>query len=294
MQIRVGTCAFQDHDHFYPRTWPRALRLAYYASYFDLVEIDSTFYGIVRAHVWERWLEQVGPAFTFHVKAPGALTFHVRNLSAEERRSQGEAFLSAIAPVVERGQLGAILLQFPPWFGATLKHRVTVERLVDFLQPHRVAVEFRERSWYATEERAERTLDWLTKLGAVHVICDEPDAGRTSVPYIPRATAPDLAILRMHGRNRATWNLKGLASSKERFDYRYTEDELRELLPDVRRLAGQVREFHILMNNNSNNDAVWNAFDWLDLLQLARRPRPLIERGEQIPLWSERDDGGFS
>lgn len=292
--IRVGTCAFHDHDDFYPRTWPREFRLAYYASYFDLVEIDSTFYGLVASHVWERWLAQVQPSFTFHVKAPGALTLHVRDLSPEERRAQGKAFLASLQPVVERGQLGVILLQFPPWFDATRQHRATVERLVDFLHPLRVAVEFRERSWYASEERTGRTLEWLQALGAVHVICDEPDAGRTTVPYVPSATVPDLAMIRMHGRNRETWNQKGLTSSKERFHYRYTKDELRELLPDVRRLDGQVREVHILMNNNSNNDAVWNAFDWLDLLQLARRPRPLAEQGVQIGLWSDGNDGGLS
>lgn len=292
--IRVGTCAFHDHDDFYPRTWPREFRLAYYASYFDLVEIDSTFYRIVAARVWERWLQQVKPLFTFHVKAPGALTFHVRGLSPEERRAAGKEFLDSLRPVVERRQLGAILLQFPPWFDATRSHRLTVERLVDFLYPHRVAVEFRERSWYATEERTHRTLGWLQALGAVHVICDEPDAGRTTVPYVPRATSPDYAILRMHGRNRETWNQKGLTSSKERFCYRYTPDELRALIPDVRALDARVREVHILMNNNSNNDAVWNAFDWLDLLHLARRPRPLLERGDQIPLWSDEHDGGLS
>ncbi|SIS64705.1 DUF72 domain-containing protein [Alicyclobacillus vulcanalis] len=292
--IRVGTCAFHDHDHFYPRTWPRSFRLAYYASYFDLVEIDSTFYGIVGAHVWERWVAQVSATFTFHVKAPGALTMHVRGLSREERRAMGRAFLEGLRPAVERGQLGVILLQFPPWFGATPKHRMTVERVVDFLQPHRVAVEFRERSWYATEERTDQTLAWLQSMGAVHVICDEPDAGQASVPYIPRATSADLAILRMHGRNKDTWNLKGLSSSKERFAYRYTVDELRELEPDVRALDQVVREVHILMNNNSNNDAVVNALDWMDILQLARRSRPPLEHGEQLPLWRDETDGGLS
>ncbi|MDI9260917.1 DUF72 domain-containing protein [Alicyclobacillus sendaiensis] len=292
--IRVGTCAFHDHDDFYPRTWPRELRLAYYASYFDLVEIDRTFYRIAEARVWERWLEQVSGSFVFHVKAPGALTFHVRSMTAAERRAVGKAFLASLQPVVERGQLGVILLQFPPWFDATRRHRVTVERLVDFLRPHRVAVEFRERSWYATDERTADTLAWLQALDVVHVICDEPDAGRTTVPYVPRATTSHLAIFRMHGRNRETWNQKGLASSKERFRYRYSQDELRELVPDVRALAAQVREVHILMNNNSNNDAVWNALDWLDLLHLAKRPRPLLERGEQIRLWSDENDGGLS
>lgn len=195
-------------------------------------------------------------------------------------------FMDSLAPVHARGQLGCVLLQFPPWFGASRIHVATVERIVDMCQGYgvTVAIEFRERSWFATPERSESTLAWLRRLGAVHVICDEPDAGVGSVPLVPALTNRAFGLLRMHGRNREMWDKPGLKSSKERFDYRYTKLELEALWPVLAPLTESVDEFHILMNNNSNNDAVWNTFDWLELLHLADKPRPTLDTSEQLRL----------
>ncbi|WP_243835008.1 DUF72 domain-containing protein [Alicyclobacillus sacchari] len=293
LRIRAGTCAFADHDSFYPRHLAVSERLRYYGSFFSVVEIDSTFYGMVTTRTWERWLGLVDSDFRFHVKAPAAMTLHTRGLSRDERREMGYAFLESLRPVLERGAMSAILLQFPPWFGATRENRVIVERLVTFCQPMNAAVEFRERSWFQSSERIEKTIAWLSSIGAIHVICDEPQAGRKSVPYVPRLTHAQLGVLRMHGRNLEMWDKPGLTSSKQRFDYRYSRSELESFVPDVVSLAGKVQEFHVLMNNNSNNDAVWNAFDWLDLIGGAKRQRPLLEHSEQLSLLPDHIvDGG--
>ncbi|WAH44206.1 DUF72 domain-containing protein [Alicyclobacillus fastidiosus] len=286
VMIRVGTCAFQDHDSFYPRTIPQKEQLRYYAKYFSVVEIDSTFYGLLREGTWERWLGLVPSNFLFHVKAHGAMTLHVRGLDKGERREIANQFLDGLAPVMERGQLGCVLLQFPPWFHVSKVNVVTVERIVAMCQAHGVptAVEFRERSWFASGERSELTLGWLKRIGAIHVICDEPDAGNVSVPFVPALTHPSFGMLRMHGRNREMWDRPGLKSSKERFDYRYSMEELAAILPAIEPVAKQVDEFHILMNNNSNNDAIWNGFDWLELLHMAKGPRPDLISSEQMRL----------
>ncbi|EJY56007.1 hypothetical protein URH17368_1400 [Alicyclobacillus hesperidum URH17-3-68] len=293
LRIRAGTCAFADHDSFYPRQLANADRLRYYASFFSVVEIDSTFYGIVAARTWERWLDQVDGDFRFHAKAPAAMTLHAHGMTRQERREVGRAFLESLRPAAERRAISAILLQFPPWFGATRENIATVERLVAFCQPLNAAVEFRERSWFQDPERIEKTIAWISSLGAVHVICDEPQAGRKSVPYVPRVTHTQLGILRMHGRNLEMWDKPGLTSSKQRFDYRYSRTELESFVPDVVTLANGVQEFHVLMNNNSNNDAVWNAFDWLDLIGGAKRPRPMLQQSEQLSLLPDHIvDGG--
>lgn len=285
MTVKVGTCAFADHDSFYPRSIPRQSYLEYYARYFSVVEIDSTFYGHLRSGTWERWLSLVPRGFTFHVKAHGAMTLHVRDLSQADRRDIASTFIANLSPVRESGQLGLILLQFPPWYRATRENVQVVERVVDACRPMDVAVEFRERSWFATPERTEKTLDWLRGLDAVHVICDEPQVGNRCVPLVVQSTSHRRAILRMHGRNEKMWNAPGLSSSKERFDYRYTKDELSTLLPSVAQLEETVSQTHILMNNNSNNDAVWNAFDWMELLGQTAVKRPLLDDSQQLFLW---------
>lgn len=213
------------------------------------------------------------------------MTLHVRDLSQADRRDIASTFIANLSPVRESGQLGLILLQFPPWYRATRENVQVVERVVDACRPMDVAVEFRERSWFATPERTEKTLDWLRGLDAVHVICDEPQVGNRCVPLVVQSTSHRRAILRMHGRNEKMWNAPGLSSSKERFDYRYTKDELSTLLPSVAQLEETVSQTHILMNNNSNNDAVWNAFDWMELLGQTAVKRPLLDDSQQLFLW---------
>ena len=77
------------------------------------------------------------------------------------------------------------------------------------------------------------------------------------MPPVAEATA-DVALVRFHGRNSATWNKRGLTPA-ERFDYLYSEDELREWLPRVDKLAKDAREVHLLMNNCHEDKAVAGA-----------------------------------
>ncbi|MCY0870329.1 MAG: DUF72 domain-containing protein, partial [Firmicutes bacterium] len=103
------------------------------------------------------------------------------------------------------------------------------------------------------------TLSWLRRQEAVHVVCDEPQAGSGSVPFVVESTHAQLGIFRLHGRNRETWYKPGLASSQERFDYLYSREELVSLAPFVRELAEICADVHVLLNNNHDNYAVRNA-----------------------------------
>jgi uncharacterized protein YecE (DUF72 family) len=71
------------------------------------------------------------------------------------------------------------------------------------------------------------------------------------VPTVFARTSP-MVYLRMHGRNEKTWNVRG-KSAAERFDYLYSEEELRELVPAVRELASDAREAYVMFNNNGRS-----------------------------------------
>ena len=86
---------------------------------------------------------------------------------------------------------------------------------------------------------------------------DEPQGFKSSVPPVIEATS-DIAIIRFHGRNAAIWEKKG-TTVQERFNYLYSDDELKEWVPKVRELAGKTRQLHILFNNNYEYKAVRNA-----------------------------------
>jgi len=86
------------------------------------------------------------------------------------------------------------------------------------------------------------------------------------VPPLVAVTNPALSILRFHGRNTQTWYLKGAQSSRERFNYLYSQDELTEWTPKIEDIADQVNEVHVLMNNNFGRYAIDNARDVQRLL----------------------------
>ena len=94
------------------------------------------------------------------------------------------------------------------------------------LQGDRMLVEFRHRSWFEDENRAD-VLSFLEELGATNVVVDAPKTeAKNLVPTVVAATSP-LAYVRLHGRNAATWNVRG-GSASDRFDYLYTREELSE------------------------------------------------------------------
>jgi uncharacterized protein YecE (DUF72 family) len=249
--FRVGTCAFSDHEGLYPRGLPRNERLRYYAQQFNLVEVDATFYRALPRSTAVRWVEQVPRSFRFDIKAPGSLTGH-RPFDPGELT----LFLDFVTVLQDAGRLGAVLVQWAPWVKHDPTTRDVVGRLRTTLHAFPVAIEFRHRSWYRDPEALAA---WLQELDAVHVVVDAPVAGQTTVPWYPRATHPALAYVRFHGRNAITWNQRGLASSQERFNYRYSDEELQGRLPDLLDLHATTGEVHILMNNNYGSYAVDGA-----------------------------------
>jgi uncharacterized protein YecE (DUF72 family) len=83
------------------------------------------------------------------------------------------------------------------------------------------------------------------------------------------ATAPELAVVRFHGRDPKAWQQKTVS---ERFRYHYQEQELQEWVPKVQHLAEGAREVHVLMNNCYSDYAVTNAAQLAGLLSSADVP----------------------
>jgi uncharacterized protein YecE (DUF72 family) len=177
-------------------------------------------------------------------------------------------FALSLEPLVRAGKLGTLLFQFPKWFivrRASFDHlREIRERLRDFS----VAVEFRHESWFGERHRAS-TLAFEREMQFCNVIVDEPQNVPGSIPAVWETTQAELAMFRLHGRNAATWNMKGLQSASERFNYDYTEQELSAFVPQVRALARRVQRVHVIMNNNLEDQGVRNARTFIDLLARA-------------------------
>ena len=295
-KILVGTCSWADKTlvdcgRFYPLTAKTPEdRLRYYAELFPLVEVDSTYYGLPSERNAALWVERTPPAFTFDVKAFRLMTQHPTPPAAlpkDLRESLPKAlaekknlypkdlppaltgeiwqrFESALLPLDSAGKLGAVVLQFPPWFLPGPQSHDAILEAKERLPQYQLAVEFRNGRWLS-ERNAERTLALLRDRGIAFVCVDEPQGFENSVPPVAEATA-EIALVRFHGRNDATWNARGISAS-ERFDWLYHEDELREWVPRIERLAEKTREVHLLMNNCRDDKAVVGARQLQLLLQ---------------------------
>lgn len=284
-RIRVGTASWTDHEPFYPQEYNRAdrksHRISYYARFFTLVEVDSTFYSLQPARNFAMWADRTPDDFVFNVKAYGELTWHHRDDAKQIITPAAETFAQFSAmldPIRTVGKLGAILFQFPPWFTFGPEQLEYLGTVREMLPDETIAVEFRHRSW-VEGANARETRAALADARLAFVAVDEPQIGTGSMPPIVMLTDPHYSMVRFHGRNRAMWYGKNLKSSRDRFDYLYTRDELAPWAARIQRIAEALQgsEVHVITNNNASNYSIANAFDLQELLGLT------VAGGEPIP-----------
>jgi uncharacterized protein YecE (DUF72 family) len=287
--ILVGTTSWTEKTlvesgRFYPPDIHTAeARLRFYASQFPVVEVDSSYYGLPSSRNASLWAERTPDGFVFDIKAhrlftqhqtpPDALPKDIRerlapvakknlyykDMPAEVLDELWSRFRSALDPLRSTGKLGVVLFQFAPWFVFRPSSLELIAACVERLPGDRIAVEFRNKSWFA-ERHADETIAFEREHGLIHVVVDEPQGFASSVPAVWEATSPDLAVVRLHGRNRTTWVKKGI-SAAERFNYLYSSEELRELAGSVNRLRKHAKELHVLFNNCYRDNAQRNALD---------------------------------
>jgi len=291
-QIRVGTASWTDRtlidSGWYP---PEAdtpeRRLRYYARQFPLVEVDATYYALPAEQTATSWAARTPAGFTFNVKAFSLFTQHPTRVAAlpTDLRPAAEQtgkdriylkdidsgvtdqawqrFLAALEPLHQAGKLGAILLQFPPWFPISRANKEYIVACAQRVAPRRVCIEFRNRTWM-TPQNHEETLRFLASNRLPYVCVDMPQGYRDSIPPVVAVTDPGLAVVRLHGHS-DKWTSKNI---HERFGYRYTEGELGDWAPKVRSLAEDAGTTHVLFNNCYRDYAQTNARQLAELLKV--------------------------
>jgi uncharacterized protein YecE (DUF72 family) len=290
--IRIGTCSWTEKSlvesgSFYPAgiASPEQ-RLKFYASYFDTVEVESSFYAVPTSRMVNAWCERTPAGFLFHLKALGVLTGHriaTCTLPAEFCARLGElersqeylqvsdpkllqalahCFVTAVEPLRAARRLGFIVFQFPPWFGhkkANFDYLLYCQELMEGLP---IAVEFRHGSWL-TRHHAEALFAFLRQHKITYITCDEPQYGTlATAPFRPEATT-QMAYLRLHGRNAENW----LNHATARYDYLYPDRELEQIAREIDKLSQHTRMLFIMFNNCHAGHSVTNALRLQELLQ---------------------------
>jgi uncharacterized protein YecE (DUF72 family) len=293
-EVFVGTCSWTDptltkQTDWYPRrTMSAGDRLSYYAEHFPIVEADSTYYRPLAPELARTWAERAPAGFCFDIKAYGLLTGHpvdqaslwpdlkeelsedgqgkrriyAHHLPADALEEAWTRSVGALAPLRDSGHLGALLLQYPPWFVPKRSNREELARLPERLAGVPACVEFRAPSWLSEDDRG-RTLDLLRELGLALVVVDAPTVSRLET--VLEVTDNHLAVVRFHGRANDTWKARDV-SAAERFRYLYSSSELKEWVPRAQSLARSASRVHLLMNNCYQDYGVRNAEELAEML----------------------------
>ena len=233
--VHIG-CSGWNYRHWretvYPKGVPASRWLEHYATMFDTVEVNSTFYRLASPDAVARWVEQTPPGFIFTLKASRYLT-HIKRLAGLEtgvKRSY-----EAIEPLVGTPKLGPLLWQLPENF------RRDDERLAEALKSlpaGRHCFEFRHESWFRPE-----VYELLRRHGAALVIGDHPER-----PFQTYEMTADWTFLRLH------YGARGRGGN-------YSDAELDEWRRRIASWRADV-EVYCYFNNDWEGFAVKNAL-WL-------------------------------
>jgi uncharacterized protein YecE (DUF72 family) len=246
--------------------------LEYLARFFDVVEINTSFYRPPPATWTRAWARRVEdhPRFRFTAKLWRGFT-HERDTPPST--ADLDAFREGIDPLAEEDRLLAVLAQFPWSFRNDPEERSRLAAILDAFGDYPLVVEVRHESWDEPE-----TLAWLRERGVGMAAIDQP-LHEGSLGAVDRRTGP-VAYYRFHGRNFEAWFAEG-RPSHERYDYLYGREELEPWVGRMKSAAvdPQVKAVIAITNNHYQGQAVVNALQ-LKSWSSGRRvdvPEPLLE-----------------
>ena len=250
--IRIGPAGWSYADWegtVYPPHGSKFDPLAYLASFFDTIEINSPFYRIPPPSHARSWVRRVSdnPHFRFTTKIFRGFTHDQAVMQPDDVR----AFRAYLDPLAEEGRLGAVLLQYPWSFKNSEESRQRLQQLFGDLQGYPLALEVRHASFQTAHFE-----QFLEEHGVSWVNVDQP---LFSDSVEPAATVTgSVGYVRLHGRNYEKWFAH--QESWERYNYLYTAEELEPWVGRIREMAAQ-KETYVITNNHFRGQAIVNAGD---------------------------------
>jgi uncharacterized protein YecE (DUF72 family) len=289
-QIRVGTAGWSYKDWegvFYPpgMSHRKEHPLEYLARCFDVVEINTSFYGHIKpelAKVWTRKAASVNRQFVFTAKLHRSFTHSpamvvgptsaatIRPTDEDERLAR-----EGLEALASEGKLGALLIQFPFSFKNTSLNREYLETLLrQFIEYPRV-IEVRHSSWDNPE-----TLKEFEQKNVAFCNVDQPLIGR-SLEATEHVTSP-VGYVRLHGRNYDQW-FEG-DNRDDRYNYLYSEAELAGWKDKIERVAKKAEVTYVITNNHFESKAGVNGLQLKHMLtgQRVKAPEALLQHYPEL------------
>jgi len=274
--IKIGTLGFSFSDWkgiIYPENILQSRMLEYYAKYtgFNAVEINSIYYKIPAAKVFESMGKRTPEDFTFTVKAFRGMTHDPFDNRLETKPDQQQInkdffkFKESLMPLKDMKKLGAVLLQFPIFFYPCQHSFDFILKAKEMLEDFPVVCEFRNIAW-----ADEKYYEFLRKNHIAFCGVDEPRLSRL-MPLDDVVTS-EIAYFRCHGRNPNWFN----SPAAERYNYNYSDQELMEIEAVVRSMIQKAEISFIFFNNCHAGHAAKNAMKFAQMLGVK------IERNKEL------------
>ncbi len=284
-KIRIGTAgwSYKDWDGvFYPPGMSRRKQhpLELVARCFDVVEINTSFYGHIKpeiAKLWARIVSDANPSFLFTAKLHRSFTHSplsaMEPTSAASIRPNDEDERLAregLQSLAATGKFGVLLIQFPVSFKNTSLNREYLETLLRQFIEYPCAVEVRHSTWNNPE-----TIAYFSERNVSFVNIDQPQIGRSLEPTSHITSG--IGYVRLHGRNYDQWF--EAEKCADRYNYLYKSSELVGWKERIERIAEQAKVTFVVANNHFEAKAGVNALQLKHMLtgRRVQAPEPLLQ-----------------
>lgn len=263
IMIKIGTSGFSYPDWkgtIYPPGLKEKDMLLYYEKEMGLnaLEVNFTYYSLPSQKSFYSMSKKTSKGFDFVVKAYKGLTHEIRDKDTGDiinNREIFQKFKYSLIPLVEDGKLACILAQFPYGFLPNQENIVYLNIFREEMEDIPLVFEFRNQAWLR-----EEIFNFLEKRRVGFCIVDEPKLPKL-MPYLPKATS-EIGYFRFHGRNPNWFN----SPISVRYDYLYSEKELKEFIPDIKDISQKTTKTLIFFNNCHAGSAAKNAIQMAKLL----------------------------
>ena len=278
-QLYIGPAGWSYKDwegKFYPPDLKKRKQspLHFLAQYFDLAEINTSFYGPVKPAVAQGWLTAVrdNPRFLFTAKlyrgfthSPVAVVESTSFKTIRPAPDDEQLTKAGLDELAAAGRLGAVLAQFPISFKNNEDNRQYLAELVQRFRQYPLAVEVRHATW-----NDENTLREFAEQGVAFCNIDQPLLGRALRPTTHVTSS--IGYIRLHGRRYDQWFTA--EHGHDRYSYLYSADELTGWKTRIEKVANKAEKTFVVANNHFEGKAAANSLELKYMLGGARVHAP--------------------
>ena len=232
-------------------------QLAYLAGFFNVIEINSSFYRPPAVHTSQKWIDRVkhNPEFTFTYKLWQTYTHERENFPGDNEEKMVKQGLDVLRA---NNRLGAVLIQFPWSFKNTPENSHWLKKVIGLFKDYNPVIEVRHISWNEQDFFA-----FLNDSGAAFANIDQPVIGNSI--GLTALGSEKFSYLRLHGRNFKNWFAKE-TDVASRYDYLYSEEELSSIKDTIEKIIEDSPKTYIIFNNHFRGQAVVNSLQTMFLM----------------------------